>query len=508
MGRQRAGFREGTSQAEQAYAQALRDIRDARAETQGEFGRLLGYSAPVVSRFEAASERPDASTHGRYCALAPTGELRERISEAYRQLATATRPRGPVVHLSNEEWQGRALEGSGLYELLAERYPTYPTLRLLGDESRPLPVWAELAPRDQWSDTEASLGELSIPLPMPHVRDWGPAEHFDREAEADFHRHLGDWDRQVREIQTGRRAHLDKWNQLTYDLDRLERTDRGLKMHCKMGTYFHSLATSESLADEVMEVYSAWPDYAPEEGWPQLRRRSWLHAHVTDPVIDGAHRSSAIGVSTLTVVRIRRSGFDGYKMFISPRSTRVATSRRRYHVIPSGMFQPFIADESGASMRSQFSVFDTVLREFVEELYGVEELETGDGRIDPGAIYRRREAKLLTGMLGSGTARLLYTGIAVNLLALRPEICTLLVIEDPTWFETESGEIRLCGEYLQQSERTGLLPDQRWVQLIALEGDELRPESGWRRLLRPGTLVAPGWAGTVLGLAVAREVIG
>jgi hypothetical protein len=36
----------------------------------------------------------------------------------------------------------------------------------------------------------------------------------------------------------------------------------------------------------------------------------------------------------------------------------------------------------------------TAIREFVEELYGVHELETGDGRVDPNAIYHRREAKL------------------------------------------------------------------------------------------------------------------
>jgi transcriptional regulator with XRE-family HTH domain len=490
------------------YAQVLRDIRDVRAETQEELGRLLGWSAPVVSRFEAASERPDATTHGRYCALTPTSELRERISEAYGQLTRIAQPKAPAARLSNEEWQARALEGTGLYELLEERYPGYPTLKLLGDESSPLPVWAEVAPREQWSNTEAGLGDLNVSVPIPQVREWSAGEEYYPKAETDFRRHLDDWDRQVREIQAGRRAHLDKWNQLTYDLDRIERSDRGLKMHCKMGTYFHSLATSESLADEAMEVYSAWPDYTPEDGWPKLERRSWLHGRVADPVIDGGNRSSAIGVSTLTVVRVRRAGFDGYKMFISPRSIRVATSRRRYHVIPSGMFQPFIADESEGSMRSQFSVYATVLREFVEELYGVEELETGDGRIDPDAIYHRREAKLLTGMLESGAARLLYTGIAVNLLALRPEICTLLVIDDPNWFENEGGEIRFCGEYLRQSERTDLLPDQRWVQLIELQGGDLQPESGWRRLLRPGTLVAPGWAGTVLGLQVAREVIG
>jgi hypothetical protein len=95
------------------------------------------------------------------------------------------------------------------------------------------------------------------------------------------------------------------------------------------------------------------------------------------------------------------------------------------------MFQPFIPSESTDLLQGQFSVFATVAREFVEELYGVQELETGDGRVDPQAIYRRREARLLTDMLEHGSAALLYTGVGVNLLALRHEICTVLVIEDP-----------------------------------------------------------------------------
>jgi hypothetical protein len=53
-------------------AQVLRDIRDLR----GELGRLLGWSVSMVSRFEAAAERPDQATHRRYCALAPTSPRR------------------------------------------------------------------------------------------------------------------------------------------------------------------------------------------------------------------------------------------------------------------------------------------------------------------------------------------------------------------------------------------------------------------------------------------------
>ena len=112
-------------------------------------------------------------------------------------------------------------------------------------------------------------------------------------------------------------------------------------------------------------------------------------------------------------------------------------------------------------------MFATVVREFVEELYGVEELETGDGRVDPQAIYRRREARLLSDMLEHGSAALLYTGVGVNLLALRHKVCTVLVIDDPGWYERECGELRICDEYLQQCEQTELLPDQRGCSLSA-----------------------------------------
>jgi hypothetical protein len=370
-------------------------------------------------------------------------------------------------------------------------------------------VWAELAPADQWADIEAPLGQLQLSSPVPDVRTWRYGEPFDPRGEAEFKRHLDDWDRQLREIRAGTRAHLDTWNQLTYDLQAITRDEQGrVQLHCKLGTYFHSLSTSESLDPELLEAYAAWPDSKPDAIWPRLERRVWLHERVPDPVADGRHRSAAIGVSTLTIVRVRNRSFDGYKMFLSPRSVTVATQRRRYHVVPSGMFQPFIPSESGDLLRSQFSVSETVMREFVEELYGVEELETGDGRVDPQAIYRRREARLLSDMLGAGDAALLYTGVAVNLLALRPEICTVLVIDDPRWYERECGELRICDEYLQQCEQAELLPDQRWVQLVNLDRHDLELEPRWwRDTLRARTVVAPGVAAIDLGLRVARSVL-
>jgi hypothetical protein len=91
-----------------------------------------------VSRFEAATERPDEATHRRYCALAPTEELRERAAAAYEALPASPERHAAPVRMSPEEWYGRALDGPGLYQLFETAYPDYPALQLFGDEVKPL----------------------------------------------------------------------------------------------------------------------------------------------------------------------------------------------------------------------------------------------------------------------------------------------------------------------------------------------------------------------------------
>jgi transcriptional regulator with XRE-family HTH domain len=168
MARRRATFPEGIAEEEQRYAQVLRDIRDLRGETQQALGRLLGWSISTVSRFEAGTERPDEATHRRYCALASTDELRQRAMAAYKALPAPPVRQVAPARRSAEEWQGRALDGPGIYGFFEAKYPTYPALRLFGDEAKPLPVWVEPAASEQWTDVEAPLGfSISlIPLPM------------------------------------------------------------------------------------------------------------------------------------------------------------------------------------------------------------------------------------------------------------------------------------------------------------------------------------------------------
>jgi hypothetical protein len=414
-----------------------------------------------------------------------------------------------MVRRSPEQWHGRAFDGPGIYQFLEEQYLAHPLLRLFGDQAKPLPVWAELAPAEQWADVEAALGQLDLSSPVPDVRTWRYGEPCDPRGEAEFKRHLDDWDRQLREIRAGKRAHLDTWNQLTYDLQAIARDDGGrVQLHCKLGTYFHSLSTSECLDPELLEAFAAWPDSKPDAVLAMLERQAWLHERVPDPVVDGP---GPLGGHRRLHAHDRSGAQPGFRRVQDVPVAPLGHGRHPAAPLPRGALRhvpAVIPSESSELLRSQFSVSETVMREFVEELYGVEELETGDGQVDPQAIYRRREARLLSGMLRAGDAALLYSGLAVNLLALRPEICTVLIIDDPRWYERECAELRICDEYFHQCQQAELLPDQRWIQLVNLERHdlELAPRR-WRDTLRARSVVAAGVAAIDLGLRVARSVL-
>ena len=259
-------------------------------------------------------------------------------------------------------------------------------------------------------DVEAPLGTLDLSNPPPDVRRWHYWEGCDPRGERDFERRLEEWDRQLREIHAGKRAHLDTWNQLTYDLASMTRDDSGrLRLDCKLGTYFHSLSTSEALDPELMEAYAAWPDSDPATVWPRLER-AWLHERVADPVADGHRRSAALGVSTLTIVRVRNRSFDGYKMFLSPRSCTVATQRRRYHVVPSGCS----SRSSRASLPTSWKASSRCSHRG-PRVRGRALWRRGAGdRRRPGGPAGHLPApggRLLSDMLEHGSAALLYTGV-------------------------------------------------------------------------------------------------
>ncbi len=140
--------------------------------------------------------------------------------------------------------------------------------------------------------------------------------------------------------------------------------------------------------------------------------------------LDGAGRTAAIGIATLMALRTA----EGYELVLGRIAPKAMPHRAgQLHVVPSGMFAP------------PFSVTANVANELREELG-----------------------------LPLSAGRLYLSGAAVNLLNLRPEICTVFVLDDP-------GRLVANGEFLPGLERVRLGSDEEMSSALHLTADNITP---------------------------------
>lgn len=173
-------------------------------------------------------------------------------------------------------------------------------------------------------------------------------------------------------------------------------------------------------------------DWSPGSYFDQLAtcETPVVHDAPGDPLRDGAGRCAGIGVST--VMRIATD--DGHVVWLGRLSDRKATGGGAMHVMPSAMLEPEVHDANAVS------IVDTVLREFAEELFD----EHGTG--ERWWVDTQPVAELLA-LIERGDARLELTGVAMNLVNLRPEVCTLLRIDTHEWHARWAERVAMNWEF-------------------------------------------------------------
>lgn len=215
-------------------------------------------------------------------------------------------------------------------------------------------------------------------------------------------------------LDTVREAGGNVYNGHTFALDRLERGP--LRLHAKLGRYFDHMRTSVALEAELLRGDGAYP------------LRDALHAQhggadVEALFASGAGRSAAIGVNTLVVYRQRGV----YYALFTQRSAKTAHKPNALHVIPAFTFQPTAPNYP----RHEWLLTRHIIREYMEELFGAEELEDGGG-IDP-----THPALIdLNHMIVNYIAELHFTGMTMNLMTTHVSVCSLLLIHDERWVKS------------------------------------------------------------------------
>jgi hypothetical protein len=312
------------------------------------------------------------------------------------------------------------LAGEGLYRTLQTLYPGNAPLEFNGGR---VPVSFVSAHPDQWDNVDSALVGLS---PDQSPDRYSLPEIYSH-VQSLVHRHSQLCEQE--EVQSS-----TTHNDVTYDLDEILNTKKGVQVKAKLGRYFNSVCTSDSLEDEIVDALAADP--ARKVDLNQLPLRSRLHNLMKgkSPVTDGSFRGSALGLTGVVIFCDENK--DNYNFLIHPRSDAVQTYHYLPHSIPSGMFQPVVFPDEP---EKEFSVKHNFLREFYEELYGAEDSRNQTHPAwfynEPPILNLMKRLELKNKKKG---AELCFTGIGINLMNLRADFLVLLLVRDPDWYRQES----------------------------------------------------------------------
>jgi len=378
----------------------------------------------------------------------------------------------------------QVLDSPRLYEFIQDLYQSHPTLQRCG-QRYPVAIL---------DHTPCRFGAPEMPALHRPTR-WSPDPE---NQEFIIHDHRYRLERQ-------RLSPVDPKH--TYRMTEAKPQDGKTIISFDIGRYDLMIDTCDCLQDELLSVCAEdarWKQLGTAELLEKLPLRRRLHECVKDPVRDGQGRSTAMAMSVLTSFRDAQAENNSF-VWARRRSGRgVAVNPGAIHVIPSFMFQP----EYGYP-DEEFNLLYAIRKEFLEELFNA---KPPPGEVQYTWFDYHPPIVDLDNMLATGQAELWYTGLIVNLLNLRPEICCVLRILDQEWFTRSSyAGGKVPGTYLAINE------EFEGHEVVEQQGRPFLPRVKYNRTdtdetllvasgMTPGGSVPPGAAAFWFGMDLIRQL--
>lgn len=155
-------------------------------------------------------------------------------------------------------------------------------------------------------------------------------------------------------------------------------------------------------------------------------------------VIEGS-----IGCSTLLVYKTDH----GYETLLAKKHPD-ANGNSDAHVIPAGMMQPM--GNNPTRYANELNIEQQVLRELSEEVFGYAENENIHPNFYWDEVSNRPPIASLQKLMKAGKANLYVTGLYLDFFRLRPEILTLLIIDDTSWYHSHFSSKKSIGNWEYQ----------------------------------------------------------
>jgi len=208
-----------------------------------------------------------------------------------------------------------------------------------------------------------------------------------------------------------------------------------------VGTYEENVYTSHILEYEIYHMYIRHRKNLSKIDIEALARkelpiRNQIHENrsVANVLSSGCARASLLGVQMLILFKDKNCA---YKVLAIKRSQDVAAKPGFIQFVPSGGFEVFENSDAHnkRELLENFSVKNALFREYVEELFGIEEFEFGQGGETINKVINYPQVKEIQNMIDNGIAKFVFLGSAVDLNTLRHELSFALVINDDKYCE-------------------------------------------------------------------------
>ena len=227
------------------------------------------------------------------------------------------------------------------------------------------------------------------------------------------------------------------WNGRVFRLIKLETSDDRLKLEFELGHFFDGLASQYVLEHEARLALSGRSAKRIQSRDLPLRESL---ASTPDAIERFCETQFVrIGVSNLILFRADK---DTYRPAIRVRGTLSMGHPGDFDPMSSG-----ILDISTHDPGFDFNVQYKVLKEIYEELFGGKEVEKEMLGLDPDFFFEKPPIKDLKIMLDDGRASLRLTGFCIDLVRIVPEITTVLVVRDESYYAKYQGKFKVNLEY-------------------------------------------------------------
>lgn len=256
---------------------------------------------------------------------------------------------------------------------------------------------------------------------------------------------------------------------------------------CSVSSYLKTLYSCDRWFYEMISSFPADDSFAEARYQKSKFLAGWAQC-LRDIVINNIFSpDQSLGGSCLCIYNTD----EGYEYLLGQKSS-LANAFNELHVLPSFMFQPI--SKNRLKYAKELSVKSKVFQELAEEVFQYDEIESdGHDKFLQKKINSKPEIARLRTLLSEGKAEFHLTGLWLDMYRLRPEITSVLVIKDKSWFEeffsprTKVGnwEILECGvlDYTTDS--------QSYEGLLSGDG---------------GRLCAPGAAALINGMRVFKSL--